>query len=539
MPFPYRHDATLVLLLLCRSAPVFAQGPPNITDVVNAASKDHRLAPGTLADVIGANLLSGSATTALVGTSNATVISSTSTTWRILIPFGVSPGQTTVQIGASVPFSITLTQYAAGLFSADQSGAGLVAAQDYQLTSVGGLIQPGATVSASSTARLGDILVVFATGLGPIEESNYDETVDNPTAAVAGVPALVLDSSQTQSTSDCLTTAFCIVGMYQVLIVLPPAVPTGNQPIVLSIDGSSSQSLTVPIDNIPIVKLIANAASGNSSSLAPGSLASIYGTTFGTSAVSADPTDFSKGMPTTLDGVSVSFNNIPAPLIYVGTDVRGAFGQINLQVPAELPTSGTVTATVTTSAGTSANYSVQMAPAAPGVFTFPWLLQTDSQLPPEAAVAVANTNWFVMPSALAAEYGMPTNCRAGGVNAAFFCGEPAKRGDSVQIFVTGLGPAAPNGNASQGTLATGQLTPAGGSPLYQTVQTPVVTIGSGAGAVSATVTRSMVVPGYYAGFYRMDIQIPATAPVGDYIPLMVAMPNGGLQDATTTIAIQQ
>ena len=536
MPSPFHRVALTALLLVCFSAAVYGQGPPTITNVVNAASKVALLAPGTLADVIGTNLPNSSSAIAVVGSTTVTVIGMSASSWRIFIPFGISLGPTTVQVGASAQFPIVLTQYAAGLFSADQSGAGLVAAQDYQLTPVGGLIGSGSTVSAGNAARLGDVLVLFATGLGPVDPSNQNITVDNPTAAVAGSPATVLSSYQTASAGDCLTTSFCIVGMYQVLIVMPPAVPTGNQPIALSIDGSTSQTLiTVPIGAIPLVKLIANAASGASSFIAPGSLVSIYGSTFGSSAVATAPTDFSKGMPTTLDGVSVLLNGIPAPLIYVGTDVRGAFGQINLQAPAELPTTGAVTVSVTTQSGTSANYAVQMASAAPGVFVFPWQSIADSQLPPEAAVTVANTNWFAMPSALAVEYGLPTNCRAGGVNAAMFCGEPAKRGDSVQIYVTGLGSAAANGNA----LSTGQLTPASGSPLYTTVQTPLVTIGSGPAAVSATVTNSMVPPGSYAGFYRIDVQIPATAPVGDYIPLTVAMPNGRLQDASTTIAIQQ
>jgi uncharacterized protein (TIGR03437 family) len=178
-----------------------------------------------------------------------------------------------------------------------------------------------------------------------------------------------------------------------------------------------------------------------------------------------------------------------------------------------------------------------MAPAAPGVFVF-----YSAALPSEreAAVLEAGKSWFVMPDALAAEYGLPGNCRAGGVSATSLCAEPARPGDSIQILVTGLGKASPNGDSSQATLGTAQVITSG-SPLYSPVHQPSVTIGN----IPATVSAAVVVPVsfdgrnyYYAGLYRIDVQIPTgiTASDFNFVPIVVSTPNL-LRDATTTIAI--
>jgi len=493
---------------------------------VNSASQGPGLAPGCLADVIGTNLASSASTAAFVGTTPvATIVSASGAKWTILIPFGLQPGPTTVTIGTA-SFNITLAQYAPALFSLNQTGTGIVNAQGYPLTSVGSLIQPGYVLGAPNPASLGDLLVLNATGLGPIDPSNYNQTDDTPVVTVGGQSVEVTYAYMTTSpagTMGDLTACdgpFCYAGMYQVFITLPPAIGTGNQLIVLTIDGvSTSQTLTVPINNIPIIKSIENAASGPAAFLAPGSLASIYGTTFGSTSI-ADPA--STYPSTSLNGVSVTFNGIKAPLLYLGTAVNNSYGQINVQVPVELPASGTVNVQVTTGSGVSAATSaatVQMASAAPGVF---WFYDANDSSDRSAAVVEAGTSWVVMPGALALEYGITGNC----VSPQTLCAESAKPGDSVQIYVTGLGATSP-------PLGTGQLAPASGNPPYPAALTPTVTVGG----IPAQVSFAGVAPGWYAGFYVIDIVVPATAPAGNFVPIAVSMPDG-LMDTSTTIAIQ-
>jgi uncharacterized protein (TIGR03437 family) len=184
---------------------------------------------------------------------------------------------------------------------------------------------------------------------------------------------------------------------------------------------------------------------------------------------------------------------------------------------------------VATSYGVSADFTVQLSAAAPGVFRIPSSL---AARPPVAAMLFNNTQWRVMPNDFAQEWNIPGNCHASGIAAAAICGEPAQPGDYLQIYVTGLGPAYPNQDSSQPVLGTGQIAPASGSPLYWTLSAPTVTVG---GAPAQPVFYG-VAPGFF-GLYQINIQVPAAAPIGDYIPLVIAMPNGA-QDNATTIAIR-
>jgi uncharacterized protein (TIGR03437 family) len=511
----------LLAVLFCACA-VFAQGPPAISNVVNAASQDKRLSPACLADIIGSNLGTDPTVAVLVGGKTpATVVSAGAAKWRVWIPDSVPPGPTTIQLGASQTFPVTLTQYAPALFSADGSGTGIVNALGYRLASNDALITPGYPLSETTPARLGDILILDVTGLGAPDWSNQGVPMDPPTVMIGGEPALVSWAFiVTGQTDPDLCYGACQLWHWEVMVTLPDSMAVHDQPITLAIGGANSQTLTVPINATPIVNAAVNAASfAVAAPLAPGSLASVYGTTFGV-------TDQVAGLPgQNTTGVSVTFNGVPAPMLAV----LASLGLINLQVPVELPNAGPAAMKVATSYGVSADFTVQLSAAAPGVFRIPSSL---AARPPVAAVLFNNTQWRVMPNDFAQEWNIPGNCHASGIAAAAICGEPAQPGDYLQIYVTGLGPAYPNQDSSQPVLGTGQIAPASGSPLYWTLSAPTVTVG---GAPAQPVFYG-VAPGFF-GLYQINIQVPAAAPIGDYIPLVIAMPNGA-QDNATTIAIR-
>ncbi len=517
--------ARIAALLVCAGAILHAQ-TAGISSVVNAASQSAALAPGTLADVSGAGLGTTGTVTADVGGIRTTVISSSDTKWRILIPFSAPVGSTTVNIG---PWSspITLARYAPALFSADQTGSGIVAAQGYRPTTSD---KTGYVLGTANPAKLGDVLYLNATGLGPYDPDNENVTVDpngnlNTATVTIDGRTFPANASYIATTASGCRGSFCKQWMYQIVIGLPSGMLVGNQPVSIKIGGLSSQTLTVPINSTPLVNAVVNAASNSlTAPIAPGSLVTVYGTTFGVA-------NQATGFPATdFKGVSVSFNGVKAPLLYLGTaEQNELFAQINLQAPVELPEAGPATVKVTTPDGVSADFTIQTAAAAPGVFVIPSFQNPTLR---SAATVVANTNWLVIPGALATEYGIPGGCRAG-LKATDFCGEPAKPGDAVRIYVTGLGKAAANGEPSQGILGTGQFAPASGSPLYKALQQPTVTVGG----VPAVVSFAGVDPGWYEGFYRIDITIPATAPTGDYLPLVVTTPNGQ-KDDKATIAVR-
>ncbi|MBZ5605068.1 MAG: hypothetical protein LAO79_22450, partial [Acidobacteriia bacterium] len=103
----------------------------------------------------------------------------------------------------------------------------------------------------------------------------------------------------------------------------------------------------------PAPLAVTNAASGQSSIAAPGSLIAIKGTSLAQSTQSASGFP----LPTTLAGASVTINGTPAPLLYASS------GQINAQVPFEI-SPGSVTVAVNT--GSSSTLTIRA--VAPGLF---------------------------------------------------------------------------------------------------------------------------------------------------------------------------
>ncbi|HXB69941.1 MAG TPA: IPT/TIG domain-containing protein [Candidatus Acidoferrales bacterium] len=504
-----------------QSQPVSSIGP-TITSVVNGGAFDNRLAPGSLADVFGGNLGTDTSVAVTVGGKAAKVTLATPTQMVIQIPIDASPGSTTIGVGTSGAFNITLSQYAPGLFSrggpgistGTNTGTGLVQAVHSQT---------GDVVDTFNPAAPGESLSLYAVGLGatspvvptgsPAPLTPASPTVAAPSLTVGGISASIQFAGAAPAQ----------IGIYQVQFTLPLSVPAGNQPIVLGIGGANSQILTLPVLGLPAPPSITSVVNGASfaagAPLAPGSFASVFGSNFGA-------VNQLTGFPAlVLNGVSVAFNGIKAPLVHL---VASA-GQINLVLPLELPESGTVPVAVTTSNGSSANFTLTMASAAPGVFV------TQSSLNPKrrtATVLFANTSWRVMPDALAQELKIPGNCRASGISATTLCGEPARIGDFIQIYVTGLGKATPKGDPAGTPLPTGVVAPTDGSTVYLTVGTPGVTIGG----VQASVGFSGLAPGF-AGLYQVNAQVPAGAAAGDDVAVAVTMPNGRA-DASTTIAIR-
>ncbi len=188
---------------------------------------------------------------------------------------------------------------------------------------------------------------------------------------------------------------------------------------------------------------------------APGSILSIYGsnlapTTSDLSAFVSVPT-----LPTSVNGVTVTVGTAKAPFYFVSA------GQINVQVPFEA-TAGTQPLVVTTAGGASTAFNVTVASVAPSIFF---------DAPSGIAAIVKNVDFSVITAS-----------------------NPAKAGDTIVIYSTGLGQTTP-------ALATGALAP--GSPFDNT-STVTVTIGG----KDATVIYSIAAPGF-AGLYQTAVTVPS------------------------------
>jgi uncharacterized protein (TIGR03437 family) len=298
---------------------------------------------------------------------------------------------------------------------------------------------------------------------------------------------------------------------------VPTGAPMGFAPVFVNISNSRSNTVNIPIATQPIVTAVLNAGSFRSSgTVAPGSIVSIFGIGFG-------PTDNFTAFPSTnVNGTTVMFGTTPAPVFALAT----VEGQINALVPSELSTSGTAALTVVSTLGKSSTFTVNLAPAVPGMFYY-----TDPSVTSRrnAVALIGNTEWIAMPTSMAAGMGIPGNCAT--VSQLSTCGQPAHVGDVLQVFVTGLGKATPEGDPNGLALATGVVAPASGNPLYMTVETPIVTIGG----IPVPVQFCGIAPGF-AGLYQVNVQVPSGVQTGDDVPITIGMPGSSVDSATIAVS---
>ncbi|HET8548653.1 MAG TPA: hypothetical protein VFL57_11640 [Bryobacteraceae bacterium] len=193
--------------------------------------------------------------------------------------------------------------------------------------------------------------------------------------------------------------------------------------------------------------------------LAPGSLASIFGTGLAVSTARAGLL----GLPTELAAVSVAIGGVPAPLQYVSPT------QINLQVPWNLP-AGTADVRITTHGSVLPRLQVSIVPYWPAIFSV------------QGGIAVA-----INPDgSIAAPAGTLPEAAA----------HAAQPGDYIAILGTGLGAVSP-------AIADGRSATDG---LRTTLITPRVLISG----VSAEVTFSGLSP-QFPGVNQINAIVPLVA----------------------------
>jgi len=237
---------------------------------------------------------------------------------------------------------------------------------------------------------------------------------------------------------------------------------------------------------------VLNAASfAKGQAVSAGQLISIFGSELAASLAQADSVPLSsKG----LNGVTVMFNRVPAPLLFVSP------GQINAQLPwgvlAAGVTSGTADVVVMRGQTQSAAQMVQIRASAPGIFS----------IPPGVGNAIA----INADSSIAAPAGSITG----------YTTHPAKVGDTLIVLATGLG-------AVDSPIDDGA---ASSDKLRNTVVKPVVTVGG----QPAQVAFSGLTP-QFPGVYQLNVVVPDVT-AGDKLPLQVQM-DGIMSTDQVTIAV--
>ncbi len=504
------------LSLLFVAAAAFAQTPV-VTAVRNIGLGDTSLAPLSLAYIYGA-FPQGTPKDFVVTVGGQTgYVNAANSTGYItaVLPAGATLGTqplvVSYQGAASAPFPVTLTQYAPEFISSTVVPATPTGPQ-FPLTSYFPIVHQNQTpVSVGLPAAPGERLVSLISGVGPTNPpvklggiSLFEPLAVQPAVTVAGVPAQVVKAGS--SGAD-----------VEVDFVIPANAPTGFYPVVLNVGGVPSNAVTIVIANGPIISAVLNAGSFRSAgTVAPGSIVSVFGAGFG-------PSDrFSTFPMSTINGTSISFSGTPSPVFAMAA----LEGQINILVPSELPTNGTVDLTIKDSSGKISAMALNLVPAVPGMFFYADPTVSTRR---NAVALIANTARIAMPRSMGAAMGIPNQC--GSIDPRVTCALPAQVGDNLQLFVTGLGKATPNGDPAGAQLPTGTVAPGSASPLYKTVDTPIVTIGG----IPAPVQFSGIAPGF-SGLYQINVQVPAGVQPGDDVPITLAMP--GSPTDTATIAVQ-
>jgi len=255
-------------------------------------------------------------------------------------------------------------------------------------------------------------------------------------------------------------------------------------PAIATVPGTVSANAAPP-PAVPNGGLVNAASFSPNAAVTPGGIVSVFGSNLATSNGNSNS---GFPLPLTLGGIKLSMGGIDMPLFYSGT------GQVNAQVPAELPADSVTSVVARAISGTAETdavpVSVTLGPAQPGIF-----IAAETNAPNQGAIL------------------NPANQVVDASN-------PSSVGGVVVIYCTGLGATTP-------FVATGAA-----APSSTAVTVPVtVTIG---GVNAATPQYAGLSPGF-VGLYQVNVTIPAGVTVGPLVPVVIT--QNGVASNTVTIAM--
>jgi uncharacterized protein (TIGR03437 family) len=244
---------------------------------------------------------------------------------------------------------------------------------------------------------------------------------------------------------------------------------TGEYGIFFAVQAPTFSSSGVFLDPNGIVNGASFAPTPNP--VAPGMMASL----FGSNLAPREGRATSLPLPATLEGVSVTVNDVPAPLLYVSP------GQVNIQVPFGL-TGNTARVVLANSAARTGGVTVLLASTSPGIISYA------DAVSPNRGIIVHGDYSLVTPQ------------------------NPARPGETVVIYLTGLGELRP-------AVATGAANPV--SPLATAVDGRIQVLFGGEAATSAPFIGGAPL---FAGLNQINVVIPSAVSSGD-IPVAIATRN--------------
>ena len=273
-----------------------------------------------------------------------------------------------------------------------------------------------------------------------------------------------------------------------------PAQTTTTLASLWLVKGTSVLSLSGGLVIQPAVPVLSNVQDAESARtvITSGQYVAIYGNNLASTTRTWNANiDFTGGvaagspLPTTLDGVTVTVNSLPAAVYFVSP------GQINIVAPSNL-TSGA--ASVVVSNGTTPSAALTSA--------------TIAQASPSFFIYGAGGNYY------------PAAYHLNGT----LVGDPAVQsgstkalaGETLVMFANGLGPS-PGGVIASVTTFSGPVT---------------VTGASGSNAFTGMAAAALV----YAGEFQVNVTLPPVVPSGNYT-LTLTVPNGSTSTSGITVVL--
>lgn len=495
--------------------PLSGSTPGNLSVSVNATGLAAGTYAGSIAVAAGAAANSPQTIAVTLRVSpSATIAASPATLSFTQTSGGAAPAPANVALsssGGTVNFTVTAATLSGGNWLSVTPSGGTTPANLSVLASGGGL-QPGTyigtvtVVSAGATnspLNISVTLVVGAALSSSATSLTFNFQIGGATPAAQSVAlsasggaalnftatvALVSGTWLSVSPSAGTTPATLNIS------VNPAGLPAASHDGIISIAavGAVNSPLAINVRLVvaaapvlPFVSAVVNAASFQPTSVSPGQIVTLFGTTIGpTTAAGLRVT--SGVLDTTIGETRVLFDGIAAPMIYASNR------QVSATVPYNLAGRLNTQLQLEFQGGRSNTIQLRVVDTAPGIFTI------DSSGIGQGAIL--NQNFSVNGS-----------------------GNPTARGSVVMIYATGEGQTNPGGTDG---LVTGSV-------LRRPLQNVTATIGG----VAAEVLYAGSAPGLVSGVVQVNARIPDAVAAGNSVPVVLTI-GGVPSQAGVTMAVR-
>jgi uncharacterized protein (TIGR03437 family) len=246
-------------IIMYREPPASAITGPNISSVVNGATFQPGIVPGSWTTILGANF---SDATRIWGDSdfnNGNILPTNLSGVSVKINgldapvYFISPGQINVQAPANISGNVSVVVSHNGVSSNSGTANAVSVSPGLFTYSLGGKTYPSALYNGTFTivgdpalygsaakAKAGDIIQLYATGLGPSPAGNI---ISSPIGFSGTVTATIGTAN-----APVLGAALVAVGEFQVNIQVPSGLADGDYPLTIKVGSTSSQSgVVIPI----------------------------------------------------------------------------------------------------------------------------------------------------------------------------------------------------------------------------------------------------------------------------------------------------